>query len=292
VSEPSGQLAAVTVASEHDDMAYISLDGLLACFAIARNGDDEYTAPNVEMEYYRIFGGQLLAQTIAIAAADTGKLVKSMHVVFPREGLTAEAVRFLVERPHDGRAFATRRITGVQDAGKPILVAQISCHTLEESALEVSTEGPEVGRPEDATPTELDMIPFETRVVGGIDLTDRAVRKPEYQAWLKVDRALPDDPAVHQGVLAWCSDLTLIGTTLLPVDGFSQADSPERLHTAPVTHSLWFHRPFRIDDWVLLAQQGHSLSGARGFGTGHAFDADGALVASYAQEAMIREGGR
>jgi len=273
-------------------MAFIDLDGLLGCFAISRAGDDEYAAPNVEMEYYRIFGGQLLEQTIAIAATDTGKVVKSLHVVFPREGLTAEGVRFLVERPHDGRAFATRRITGVQESGKPILVAQISCHALEESALQVDTAGPDVGRPEDATATELDMIPFETRVVGGIDLTDRAVRPAEYAAWLRVDRRLPDDPAVHQGVLAWCSDLTLIGTTLLPVEGYSQADSPERLHTAPVTHSLWFHRPFRIDDWVLLAQHGNSLSGARGFGTGHAFGADGELVASYAQEAMIREGGR
>ncbi len=292
MSEPRARLAPATPASEHDDMAHIDLDGLLGCFAIERRGDDEYTAPNVEMAYYRIFGGQLLAQTIAVAAADTGKLVKSVHVVFPREGLIAESVRFLVERPHDGRAFATRRITGVQDSGKPILVAQISCHTPEESALEVDTEGPEVGRPEDATPTELDMIPFETRVVGGVDLADRTVRPAAYAAWLRVDRTLPDDPAVHQGVLAWCSDLTLIGTTLLPVEGYSQADSPERLHTAPVTHSLWFHRPFRIDDWVLLAQQGNSLSGARGFGTGHAFGADGALVASYAQEAMIREGGR
>jgi acyl-CoA thioesterase-2 len=277
-------------------MALVDLDGLLGCLAITRTGDGdgtaEYTAPNVEMAYYRIFGGQLLAQTIAVAAADTGKSVKSLHVVFPREGLTAEPVRFLVDRPHDGRAFATRRITGVQEAGKPILVAQVSCHVPEASPLEHHTPAPDVGRPEDATPTDLDMIPFATRVVGGVDLTDRRARPPEYQVWLRVERPLGDDPAVHQGTLAWCSDLTLIGTTLLPVDGYSQADSPERLHTAPVTHSLWFHRPFRIDDWVLLVQQGNSLGGARGFGTGHAFDADGALVASYAQEAMIREGGR
>jgi acyl-CoA thioesterase II len=274
-------------------MAFIELDGLLSCFAISRNGD-EYTAPNVEMEYYRIFGGQLLAQTIAIAAADTAKVVKSIHVVFPREGLTAEPVRFLVERPHDGRAFATRRITGVQAAGasKPILVAQISCHTPEESALEHHSPRPAVGAPEDASPRELDMIPFETRVVGGVDLADRTVRPARYEAWLRVGRPLPDDPAVHQGILAWCTDLTLIGTTLFPVEGYSQADSPERLHTAPVTHSLWFHRPVRMDDWVLLAQEGDSLGGARGFGTGRAFGADGALVASYAQEAMIREGGR
>jgi acyl-CoA thioesterase II len=273
-------------------MAFIDLDGMLSCFAISRAGDDEYTAPNVEMEYYRIFGGQLLAQTIAVAAADTGKVVKSIHVVFPREGLTAEAVRFLVERPHDGRAFATRRITGVQAAGKPILVAQVSCHAPEESALEHHTPRPDVGAPEDATPLEIDMIPFETRVVGGVDLADRTVRPARYQMWSRVGRPLGDDPAVHQGILAWCSDLTLIGTTLFPVDGYSQADSPERLHTAPVTHSLWFHRPFRIDDWVLFAQEGNSLGGARGFATGHAFGADGALVASYAQEAMIREGGR
>jgi acyl-CoA thioesterase II len=275
-------------------VALIDLDGLLPCLDVARDGDgdDSYTGANVDMPYYRIFGGQLLAQSIAVAADDTGKDVKSIHVVFPREGLTAEPVQFRVDRPHDGRSFATRRITGVQHSGKPILVAQVSCHTPEEADLEHHAPRPDVGSPADAVQTDLDMIPFESRVVGGLDLTDRAARPPRYRVWLRVDRALGDTVALHQGLLAWCTDLTLIGTTLLPVEGYSQADSPDRLHTAPVTHSVWFHRPFRMDDWVLLDQESPSLAGARGFGWGHAFDGAGALVASFAQEAMIRVGGR
>jgi acyl-CoA thioesterase-2 len=273
-------------------MALIDLDGLLPCLDVTRDGDDAYTGANVDMPYYRIFGGQLLAQSIAVAAVDTGKDVKSIHVVFPREGLTAETVQFRVDRPHDGRSFATRLITGVQQAGKPILVAQVSCHTPEDSDLAHHAPQPDVGAPADAVQTDLDMIPFESRVVGGLDLTDRAARPPHYQVWLRVERALGDAVALHQGLLAWCTDLTLIGTTLLPVEGYSQADSPDRLHTAPVTHSVWFHRPFRMDDWVLLAQESPSLGGARGFGWGHAFDSAGVLVASFAQESMIRVGGR
>ncbi len=273
-------------------MAFIDLDQILTSLQVEKTGDDTYTAPNIDMEYYRIFGGQLLAQVIGIAAADTDKTVKSMHVVFPREGLTEEPVEFRVVRPHDGRAYSTRTLTAVQSSGKPIMVAQVSCHAPEESGLEHQVPQPAVGRPEDAVATELDMLPIDVRVVDGIDLSDPAVRPPRFNLWLRVPRPLGDDQAHHQGILAFASDLTLIGTTLLPIDGLSQADSPGRLHTAPVTHSIWFHRPLRIDDWVLFAQESPILAGARGFGTGHAYDASGALVASFAQESMIREGGR
>jgi acyl-CoA thioesterase-2 len=183
-------------------------------------------------------------------------------------------------------------VTAVQSSGKPIMVAQISCHAPEDGELVHQMPVPKVGRPEDAVATELDMLPLDTRVVDGIDLADPAVRPPRFNLWLRVPRPLGDDQEHHQGFVAFASDLTLIGTTLLPIEGYSQADSPGRLHTAPVTHSIWFHAPVRVDDWVLFAQESPVLSGARGFGTGHAFDASGTLVASFAQESMIRTGGR
>jgi acyl-CoA thioesterase II len=143
--------------------------------------------------------------------------------------------------------------------------------------------------PEAATPVELGMIPWETRVVDGVDLADRAAGPPTLALWTRVgDRRLADDVAVHQALLAHATDLTLIGTALRPHDGLSQADSGSKLATAVTSHSLWFHRPFRIDDWLLIAQHSPITACGRGFGLGHVLDADGNLVATFAQESMIR----
>jgi acyl-CoA thioesterase II len=269
-------------------MAMFELDDLLACLDLRQDGDGSYTGANLDLDYYRIFGGQLLAQAIAVASTDTAKAVKSIHVAFPREGLTAEPVSFVVSRLHDGRSYSTRQITGVQSAGKAIVTAQVSCHVPEDGEFDHQMPSPRVGEPEDASAVELEMIPLETRVVDGVDLNDPAARSPAFAFWLRAARPLVEDPAVHQGLFAHCTDLSLIGTTLLPVEGYGQADSPDRLHTAVVTHSVWFHRAFRIDDWVLVSQESPSLAGARGFGWGHAFDRSGRLVASFAQESMIR----
>ena len=97
-----------------------------------------------------------------------------------------------------------------------------------------------------------------------------------------------DDETVHQALLAYATDLTVIGTALRPHDGVGQADAHVRIHTAVTGHTLWFHRPFRLDDWCLVAQQVPIAAGARAFGQGHVWDGDGRLVASFAQESMIR----
>ena len=100
--------------------------------------------------------------------------------------------------------------------------------------------------------------------------------------------SLDADPTAHQALFAHASDLTLIGTALRPHAGIGQADSPEKIHSAVTTHTVWFHRAVSLDDWVLLSQESPVSAGARGFGQGHAFDAGGTLVASFAQESMIR----
>jgi acyl-CoA thioesterase-2 len=238
------------------------------------------------MPYRRIFGGQLLAQCIAIAtrsAAD--KLVKSLHVTFPREGDLQTPVEYRVERLQDGRTFAGRFVTGWQ-GGKAIVTASVSLHVHEEG-LDHQCAAPDVGAPEEAAAVDLSMIPWETRVVDGVDLESREVGEPELAFWMRAQE-MPADPVAHQAMLAHATDLTMIGTTLRPHAGLGEADSPERIHTAVTTHTIWFHRPLRLDDWVLVAQTSPSAAGARGFAQGHAFARRGELIASFAQESMIR----
>lgn len=270
-------------------MPIVSLPDLIRCFELEAVDPDTWTAPNLEMPYYRVFGGQLLAQACAVASRDAdGKAVKSLHVVFPREGDLAKPVHFALTRPHDGRSFASRQLTAHQE-GRVIMAATVSLHVPEEGGAEHQRPMPEVPGPEDCPAVDLTMIPMASRMVGGVDLADPAEGPAELAFWLRAEARLDDDAALHQGLLAHATDLTLIGTTLRPVPGLSQADSPDKIHTAVTSHSLWFHAPFRIDEWLLLAQESPRLAGARGFGSGHAFSADGRLVASFAQESMIRE---
>ena len=267
-------------------LSIITFEGTLGCVEVEELGRDRFTAPNIPMDYYRIFGGQLLAQGIAIAVATCqDKAVKSMHVGFPRVGDLRKPVEFRVERSHDGRSFASRQIYGEQE-GRLIFHATLSLHALEEGAGH-QLAAPDVGPPESAAPVELGMIPWETRVVGDVDLSARDIGPPSYQFWQRTPR-LPDDPMIHQALFAHSTDLTLIGTALRPVPGISEADSPEKIQTAVTTHSIWFHRPFRLDEWLLIAQESPSLEGARGFGFGHAYSSAGELVASFAQESLIR----
>jgi acyl-CoA thioesterase-2 len=272
-------------------MPIISLEDIVRSLELETLGPDRFTAPNVPMDYRRIFGGQLLAQAIAVATHSArGKRVKSIHVTVPREGDLGEPVEFRVEAIQDGRSFATRWIVGSQ-GDQRVVTALVSLHA-DEAGLSHHCAPPEVGEPESATPTDLDMIPWETRIVDAVDLAEPSAGPARFDFWMRAP-ALPDDPMVHQALLAHATDLTLIGTALRPHAGLSQADSPERLATAVTTHTVWFHRPFRIDDWLLVAQESPSTHGARGFGQGHVFSgsplSDAVPVASFAQESLIRE---
>ena len=251
-----------------------------------------WTAPSLEMDYPRVFGGQLLAQAVALGAATTeGKTVKSLSCLFPREARRDELLSFEVEETQTGRTFAVRRIRASQQ-GKTVFVALLSMHIPEPEAppdLEHQDPAPETAEPGEAVEVDLNMIPWATRVVDGTDLRDRAAGPADYAFWTRVgDRRLADDATTHQALLAHATDLTIVGTVLRPVEGISQADAGSKLHTAVTSHTMWFHRPFRIDDWCLVHQHSPMLGGGRGFGQGHAFGAGGALVASFAQECMIR----
>jgi acyl-CoA thioesterase-2 len=124
-------------------------------------------------------------------------------------------------------------------------------------------------------------------VVDGVDLSAREVGPPTYRFWMRTP-PLPDSSALHQALLAYATDLTVIGTALRPADGLSQADSMVRFHSAVTTHALWFHQPLRVDEWLLVDQCSPILAGSRAYGRGDVWSFDGRLLASFAQESMIR----
>jgi acyl-CoA thioesterase-2 len=258
---------------------------LIACLTLTEVEPGVVEGRNLDIGYHRVFGGQILAQVVAAAAAGSPeKAVKSIHVLFPREGDTSTPMRYRVTKLQDGRTFGSTEVVAQQD-GKVISGALVSMH-IDEDGLHRSDDAPDVGPPEEATVVDLGMVPWECRLVGNVDLTDRAAGPSRLDWWM---RAAPvaDDRSLHQALLAHATDLTLIGTALRPFEGISQADSTVTLHTAVTSHTVWFHQPFRVDGWLQVSQSGPVVAGGRSYGRGDVF-AGGELVASFAQESMIR----
>jgi acyl-CoA thioesterase-2 len=260
------------------------LDDLVACLSLTE-GDDGLEGANLDIGYHRVFGGQILAQILTAAAAATpDKSVKSLHVLFPREGDTAKPMQYRVAPLQAGRTFGTTEVIAHQDA-KVVSAALASVHA-DEDGLDRNDPPRAVAPPEDAVLTDLGMVPWETRLADGVDLADRGAGPARLEWWMRTP-PVGDDRALHQALLAHATDLTLIGTALRPFDGLSQADSTVILHTAVTSHTLWFHRPFRVDRWLLVVQEAPVVAHGRSYGRGDVF-ADDQLVASFAQEAMIR----
>jgi acyl-CoA thioesterase-2 len=269
-------------------LATFDTDAMLGCLDVSEVRPGIWSGTNLPLEYRRIFGGQLLAQAIMVATRSTpGKSVKSLSCVFPREGDPEQPLEYQLEATHDGRTFATRRLVAAQNE-KVFFVATLSM-AVDEEGPDHQMTAPDVGTPLDAVAVDNPMVPFDYREVGGVDLSSPDQGPASFEYWCRIgDRSLGDDPAIHQALLSHVTDLSVIGTALRPIDGLSQADSTVKIHTAVTSHQMWFHRPFRFDNWCLVAQQSPVVAGARGFGWGHAFDSDGRLAASFAQESMIR----
>lgn len=262
------------------------IDDLISRLELTDLGDGVVEGQNLDIGYHRVFGGQILAQVLTAAAeASPEKSVKSLHILFPREGDTAKPMHYRVTKLQDGRTFGTTAVLAEQ-AGKVISSAVVSLH-VDEEGLHRSDARPAVGGPDDAAPLPLPMVPWEVRVVGGVDLADRTAGPPRLELWMRTP-PLADGRSLHQALLAHATDLTIIGTALRPFDGVSQADSTVTLRTAVTSHTLWFHQPFRMDAWLLLAQQSPVVSRGRAFGRGDVFTEAGECVASYAQESMVR----
>lgn len=250
----------------------------------------------------RVFGGQVLGQAL-MAANHTveGRLCHSLHAYFLRGGDPKVPILYEVDRSRDGASFTSRRVVAIQH-GRPIFTLEASFQK-EEPGYEHAFARPEVPDPEnlqgdadlraaiaDKVPPELAAWalrprPIETRPIDPRPYLHPDPRPPREMAWIRASGPLPDDPALHRSVAAFASDMSIIGTALLP-HGVGWYDNKVQL--ASLDHAMWFHRPFRIDDWLLFVQDAPSASGARGFNRGLLFSRDGALVASVAQEGLMR----
>ncbi len=251
----------------------------------------------------RVFGGQVIAQALMAATRSTeaGRVAHSLHAYFMRPGDETIPIIYRVERDFDGRSFATRRIIAIQN-GKPILNMAASFH-VPEKGMSHQAQMPDVPPP-DGLPTEVALMerhkdslpegmvrflsrprPIETRPVGDYVPFAPTKRDPVQHRWFRAAAPLADDPLMHRAILAYASDMALLGTSLLP-HGVTWIT--HNLQSASLDHALWFHDDFRADEWLLYTTDSPWAGGARGFNRGMIFTADGRLVASTAQEGLVR----
>jgi acyl-CoA thioesterase-2 len=251
----------------------------------------------------RLFGGQVLAQSLVAAArtVEEGRTAHSLHGYFMLAGDLATPVVYQVDRIRDGRSFTTRRVLAIQE-GREIFTMTCSFHVAEQG-IEHAAAMPPVPPPE-TLPRELDLVramaeripeplravytqdrPIDFRTVAPVDPFAPEPREPVKHMWFRADGAMPDDPVLHQAVLAYASDYGLLGTSLLP-HGLSFL--MRRVQAASLDHAVWFHRPARVDEWLLYAMDAPAAADARAFTRGALYTRDGALVASTAQEGLIR----
>lgn len=251
----------------------------------------------------RVFGGQVLAQALVAAQRTVeGIDAHSMHAYFLLPGDPKAPIIYETERVRDGRSFTTRRVVAIQH-GRPIFVMSASFHKLEQGfehqlALPDGVPGPEeltavADMPADLLARLPERVraywtrprPVELRPVSLGHYLGTPPATPVQYIWFRAAGTLPDDPGLHRAVLAYTSDMTLLETALV-----SHGDSVlgENIQGASLDHALWLHRPFRVDDWLLYAQDSPFAGGARGLARGLIYDRAGRLVASVAQEGLIR----
>ena len=268
-------------------------------------GATVFVGRSQKMPHGRVFGGQVLAQCVIAAGrtvsdvddGDGPRRIHSLHGYFMRPGDDTKPIRFAVERMRDGNSFSTRRVHALQD-GLPIM-SMITSFQEDADGLDHQDPMPQVPGP-DGLPSLREVFggidnpgaqhlvrrPVELRHVEGSLFVEPADEQVAHQSvWMKTVGPLPDDPLVHAAVLAYASDYTLL-EAVLRRHGLAWSDP--RIRAASLDHAMWFHRPASVDDWVLYAQQSPSAQGGRGLGIGRMFSADGTLVATVAQEGMLR----
>jgi acyl-CoA thioesterase-2 len=281
-----------------------AIDDLLTILDLERIEHNIYRGRSPQVGWQRVFGGLVISQALVAAARTVDdRPPHSLHGYFILPGDPAVPILYEVDRIRDGKSFATRNCVAIQH-GRAIFSLSASFQT-EEDGLEHAIAMPHVTPPEglpseaelkasftDATPEPIRRFfdqprPIESRPVDRRRYAPRAgvPGEPVQYVWFRASGALPDDPAVHRAVLAYLSDMTLLDTALI-AHGRSVFQSD--MQVASLDHALWFHRPFRADDWLLYAQDSPSSTGARGLTRGSIFTRDGRLVASVAQEGLIR----
>jgi acyl-CoA thioesterase-2 len=255
-----------------------------------------------DLGYSRVFGGQVLCQAVLAASATVeDRLMHSLHAYFLRAGDPFAPIVYDVDRNRDGRSFTARRVVAIQH-GQPIFTMSASFQ-VREDGLEHQFAAPEVPDPDEIGPPEplaadgLSTLPgnircwinrfgpFEFRRVGSYDAVNPQPQRPCQQIWFRLHGDLPEDPVLHRALLAYVSDFHLVGTATL-AHGISPLD--DKLVMASLDHAMWFHRDCRLDDWLLYACDSPSTSAGRGLSRGMIYNRAGTLIASTAQEGVVR----
>jgi len=281
------------------------LDELVDLLALERIEENLFRGQSQDLGWGAVFGGQVLGQALsaAVQTVPAERHVHSLHAYFLRSGDVTKPIVYDVDRIRDGGSFTTRRVVAIQN-GKAIFNLAASFQ-VDEAGFEHQDAMPDAPPPESqATEQEraakfaaklpkglreraLAVRPFELRPIGPeADPFHPAARPPHRMLWLKTVGRLPDDPALHRYLLAYASDHSLITTALLP-HGITWLTPG--MQVASLDHVMWFHQPFRVDEWLLYVLDSPAAHGARGLARGRVFTQDGKLVASITQEGLIRQ---
>jgi len=281
------------------------MSGLLAALDLtdtgARTSEDIFTGPSQWMPQGRVFGGQVLAQAL-VAAQRTlpdDRSVHSMHAYFLRPGDIDLPITFSVDRIHDGRSFSTRRTQAYQD-GVPILSAIASFQDNDEG-LDHQVEMPKDLPEPESLPTTAESLasvdhpvarywaserPFDMRYVPSpIFISVEGAHVAHQAVWLKSVGPMPDDMNLHRAALAYASDYSIL-ESIMRRHGLAWATPGVKV--ASLDHAMWWHREARVDEWLLYVQESPNAIGGRGLSLGRIYDRSGRLVASIAQEGMVR----
>ncbi len=282
-------------------MTVARLPELLKILDLERIEDNLFRGDSRDVGAPQVFGGQVLGQALVAASRTVeGRQVHSLHAYFLRRGDLSVPIVFEVDRSRDGGSFTSRRVVAIQH-GQPILTMSASFQ-VGEPGLDHQAPMPAAPPPEslrDLAVVEAEVIermphkvsgyfrnqrPFEFRAVSPDDYLTREKRPASKLVWFRVIGELPDDQSLHRCLLTYVSDYHLLATATMP-HGVNFLE----LQVASIDHAIWFHRDLRVDDWMLYVIESPSASGARGFSRGSIYARDGALVATVAQEGLIRE---
>ncbi|MCX7296202.1 MAG: acyl-CoA thioesterase II [Hyphomicrobiales bacterium] len=280
-----------------------AVDDLLAILDLEELDLNLFRGRSPQNGWQRVYGGQVIGQALvaAVRTVEPDRLAHSMHAYFLLPGDPKVPIIYDVDRMRDGKSFTTRRVTARQH-GHPIFSMLVSFHTHEEG-LTHQAQMPDVPPPEQL-PTEKEVRakylpllpeavrryyererPIEMRPVEFDRYTGKKYPDGRFHVWIKINGRLPDELSLHQCALAYASDMTLLDASLTP---HGRTLFEKEFMAASLDHALWLHRPFRADEWLLYAQDTPSLQGSRGFARGLIFTRDGTLVASVAQEGLVR----
>jgi acyl-CoA thioesterase-2 len=262
----------------------LTIESLVGALQLDETAPDRYRAPNAESGHGVIFGGQLLAQSIVAGlAGHDDKRVKTVHTVFARGGRPDAPVEIAVDRMHSGRAFASSTVTISQ--GDRLCTRSLVLLTADEpDFIRHADPMPDVPGPDEGEGAEA----WQIRFAGDVDINDPALVGPaDLDVWTRFVGA-PHDPAVDQALLAFATDGFLIATAMRPHEGVGQAQAHVTVSTGVISHTLTFHEPAAARDWLLLSHHSPYAGRGRSYGTADVFRADGVLVASFIQDAMIR----